>query len=313
MPDEAVEIVNHGVRAKANRLMSDHPTQQSGNWRPSEAWREAGMEASGAELLHADPGVDIQPTAIVDSRAQIGHDVKIGHGAIVGPHVRLGDRVRVGAHVVLTGHTTIGEDTRIWPGAIIGEEPQDSGFDGADSFVEIGPRCRIREYVTVHRGSTEGSTTQIGPDCLLMTMSHVAHNCRLAQGVTLSNGTLLAGYVTVDEAVIISGNTAVQQFVRIGTRAFLGGLTRVPRDVAPYLTLAGDAVITGINWVGLRRAGVSREAQKEIDALYEILHDQGAALFDDRVARIQTLATTPEGRQVAAFLGGRSRRGYCRP
>ncbi len=293
--------------------MSDHPTQQSGNWQPSEAWHEAGMDASGAEVLHADPGVEIQPTAIVDSGAQIGTDVKIGHGAIVGPHVRLGDRVRIEAHVVLTGHTRIGDDTRIWPGAIIGEEPQDSGFKGWKSYVDVGPRCRIREYTTVHRGSTEGSTTQIGPDCLLMTMSHVAHDCRLAKGVTISNGSLLAGHVIVDEAAFISGNTAVQQFVRVGTRAFLGGLTRVPRDVAPYLTLAGDAVITGINWVGLRRAGVSRVAQKEIDALYAVLHDPGAALFDDRVARIQTLATTPEGREVAAFLGGRSRRGYCRP
>jgi UDP-N-acetylglucosamine acyltransferase len=293
--------------------MSDHPTQQSGNWRPSEEWHEAGVDASGAEVLHAEPGVEIQPTAIVDSGAEIGTDVKIGHGAIVGPHVRLGDRVRIGAHVVLTGHTRIGDDTRIWPGAIIGEEPQDSGFVGGESYVDVGPRCRIREYATVHRGSTEGSTTQIGPDCLMMTLSHVAHDCRLAKGVTISNGTLLAGYVIVDEAAFISGNTAVQQFVRVGTRAFLGGLTRVPRDVAPYLMLAGDAVVTGINWVGLRRAGVSRVAQKEIKAIYEVLHDRGEALFDDRVARIQSLATTPEGREVAAFLGGKSRRGYCRP
>ena len=293
--------------------MSDHPTEQSGNWRPSETWRETAPEEAGAEVLHADPGVEIQPTAVVDSRAEIGNDVKIGHGAIIGPHVLLGDRVRVGAHVVLTGHTTIGDDTRIWPGAIIGEEPQDSGFDGGDSSVEIGPRCRIREYATVHRGTTEGSTTQIGPDCLLMTLSHVAHNCRLARGVTLSNGTLLAGYVTVDEAAVISGNTAVQQFVRIGARAFLGGLSRVPRDVAPYLMLDGDAVITGINWVGLRRAEVSRVAQKEIEAIYEVLHEQGGATIDDRVARIHAVATTPEGRKVAAFLGDRSRRGYCRP
>ncbi len=293
--------------------MSDHPTQPGGHWQSSETWPEGPMESSGAELLHADAGVEIQPTAVVDSRAEIGNDVKIGHGAIIGPHVLLGDRVRVGAHVVLTGHTTIGDDTRIWPGAIIGEEPQDSGFDGGDSSVEIGPRCRIREYATVHRGTTEGSTTQIGPDCLLMTLSHVAHNCRLARGVTLSNGTLLAGYVTVDEAAVISGNTAVQQFVRIGTRAFLGGLSRVPRDVAPYLMLDGDAVITGINWVGLRRAEVSRVAQKEIEAIYEVLHEQGGATFDDRVARIHAVATTPEGRKVAAFLGDRSRRGYCRP
>jgi len=298
---------------EANRLMSDHPTQHSGDWHSSEAWRPSGMETPGAKLVHTETGVEIERTAVVDSRAEIGDDVKIDHGAIIGPNVRLGDRVRVGAHAVLTGHTTIGDDTRIWPGAIIGEEPQDGSFKGGCSFVEIGPRCRIREYATVHRGTTEGSTTQIGPDCLLMTLSHVAHDCRLAQGVTISSGTLLAGHVTVDEAAVISGNTAVQQFVRIGTRAFLGGLTRVPRDVAPYLMLDGDAVIIGINWVGLRRAGVSRVTQKEIKALYDVLHEPGAARFDDRVARIHTLATTPEGRAVAAFVGGRSRRGYCRP
>ncbi len=255
----------------------------------------------------------IHPSAVVDPGAKIAEDVEIGPYCFVGPEVELAAGVVLRPHALVTGRTRIGAGTRIFPFAVIGEEPQDSGFEGGDSFVEIGPRCRIREYATVHRGSTEGSTTQIGPDCLLMTMSHVAHDCRLAQGVTVSNGTLLAGHVTVDEAAFISGNTAVQQFVRIGTRAFLGGLTRVPRDVAPYLMLDGDAVVTGINWVGLRRAEVSRVAQKEIEAIYEVLHEQGGATFDDRVARIHAVATTPEGRKVAAFLGDRSRRGYCRP
>jgi len=254
----------------------------------------------------------VHPRACVAPEARLGSEAEIGPGAVVGPHVRLGDRVRIGAHAVVTGFTEIGDDTRIWPGVVVGEEPQDRHFKGTRSFVRIGPRCLIREYVTIHRGSQEESETAIGPDCFLMACSHVAHNCRLAEGVILANGVLLAGHVEIGTGAMLGGNTSVHQFVRIGRQAMVGGLIPVWRDVPPFFLLRESGRVRGLNLVGLRRSGASPEALRELKRIFEMLR-ACAGSFDRCLVRIRGIPVTEEGLALASFLSAPSKRGVLLP
>jgi len=213
---------------------------------------------------------------------------------------------------VVTGFTEIGDDVRLRPGAVVGAEPQDRHFGGARSYVRIGPRCMIREYVTIHRGSQEESETVIGPDCFLMACSHVGHNCSLAKGVVLANAVLLAGHVEIGADTMLGGNTSVHQFVRIGRQAMIGGLIAVWRDVPPFFLLRESGRVRGLNLVGLRRSGASLEAQRELKRLFELLRTRTGPL-ERSLARIRDAATTGEGRTLAAFLSAPSRRGLALP
>jgi len=219
----------------------------------------------------------IHETAVVEKGAEVGSDVSIGPFSYVQSGATIGAGCSIGPHVTILSHTSVGDGTEVHSGAVLGDMPQDTGFENTDTFVKIGAKCIIREGVTVHRGTKEGTSTEIGDGCFLMAFSHFAHNVKLAPGVIVANGALLGGYVEVGEKVFISGNCVVHQFVKIGRVAMLGGACGVSKDVPPFCTVlplhANE--IVGLNVVGLRRAGLSPEERKQIKGAFRILYQSG--------------------------------------
>lgn len=218
----------------------------------------------------------ISPLAWVDSRAELGENVSIGPFCFVGPDVALGDDCILDSHVTLVGHTRIGRGNRFWPNSVVGAEPQDKSFcDGAITQVEIGDHNQIREGVTINRGAVkEDGVTRIGSRNLLMSNSHVAHNCRIFNDTILVNGVLLGGHVHVHDRAIISGNSVVHHYSTIGTLAFVSGGCRVPHDIAPYMLSAGsdNPEIKTINIIGMQRAGISTSTIGVIKQAFKLLY-----------------------------------------
>lgn len=219
----------------------------------------------------------VHPTAVVSNKAEIEADVEIGPYAVVGENCRIGSGCVIGPHVVVHPYTTIGPRTRIHAGAVIGDWPQDVAFAGAPSETVIGARCIIREGVTIHRGTKEGSRTTVGDNCFLMANSHLAHNVILGNDVIIANGALLAGYVEVGDRAFISGNVVIHQFCRIGRLAMLSGLSGISKDVPPFCITAGVSRnrVGGLNIVGLRRAGFTPEERKQVKAAFDTLYRSG--------------------------------------
>ncbi|NOY79918.1 MAG: acyl-ACP--UDP-N-acetylglucosamine O-acyltransferase [Kiritimatiellaeota bacterium] len=228
----------------------------------------------------------IHPTAIIAPGAELGRDVQIGPYAVVEDHVTVGDNCRIGPHVHLTGHTVIGEGTVIHTGAVIGDVPQDVHYTGAVTYTEIGRNCILREYVTIHRGSPEGTTTRVGDGAMIMGMAHLGHNCEVGNGVIIANATLLAGHVHVGDRAFLSGGVLVHQFVRIGTLVMVRGGEGLGRDVAPYC-LVGKGRIRGPNAIGLRRAGLSAETRVAIRGAIKLF-------FRSRLSRPNAIAAVRE-------------------
>lgn len=222
--------------------------------------------------MTVENGVKIHPTALVDPGAELGSGVVIGPRAIVGPKVRIGAGTEIGPGVLVDRNTEIGEGCRIFQGAVLGSDPQDLKYDGEETWLRIGDRTQIREYATLNRGTSASGETVVGSDCLLMAYVHVAHDCRLGDHIIISNATQMAGHVTIDDWAIISGLAAMHQFVRIGRHAFIGGLSRVAQDVAPFCRVSGNPPkIYGLNTVGLERRGFSAESRAALKKAYRML------------------------------------------
>jgi UDP-N-acetylglucosamine acyltransferase len=220
---------------------------------------------------------DVHPTAVVHPKTELGAGVRIGPYAVIGEGVRLGDGAEIGPHAVLEGRLEVGPRCRIFAGAVIGYPPQDVKWKpDTPSGVRIGADTVIREYVTVHRSSVEDGWTEIGEGCFIMATSHIAHDCRVGNGVVLTSYTGLTGFVEVGDRAFISGLAGIHQFVRIGTLAFVSGLSRLPQDVPPYFLVEGNpAEVRGVNIVGLRRAGVPADARLELQRAYKLLYRCG--------------------------------------
>jgi UDP-N-acetylglucosamine acyltransferase len=213
----------------------------------------------------------INPTAVIDTRAEIHPEAEIGPYVIIDGPVKIGRGTRVMAHSYLTGWTEIGEDNTIHMGAVIGHEPQDLDYEGGETYLRIGHRNTIREHAQIHRGTKPGSSTIIGDDNFIMNQAHIAHNCEIGNHIVIAGGALLAGYVGVEDRAFISGNCVVHQFVRIGKFALLRGLSRTSRDVPPYCIMDGTHTVKAINQVGLERAGYNKEAIGEIKRAFSQL------------------------------------------
>jgi UDP-N-acetylglucosamine acyltransferase len=216
----------------------------------------------------------IHPLACVDPRAVLGDNNVIGPFSVIGPHVTLGDGNQLDSNVTLVGHTTIGERNRFFPNCVIGGEPQDLSYQESNTWLAIGDDNVFREGVTINRGAEkEDHGTRIGSRNLLMSNSHVAHNCCLGNNTILVNGVLLGGHVHVQDRAIISGNTAVHHFSTIGTLAFVGGCSRVTCDIPPYMLASGNdkLEIRTINIVGLHRAGISESVIKVIKRTHRLI------------------------------------------
>ena len=254
----------------------------------------------------------IHPTAIVHPKATIGEGAEIGPFCVLGEHVRVGKRTVLLAHVVVNGRTTIGEDVRIHPFCSIGAPPQDRKYHGETSYATIGDRSEIREYVSIHRATGEGETTSIGTDTLLLAYVHVAHNCRIGNHVTMSSTAQLAGHVTVEDYATIGGQTGVHQFVRIGEHAMVGGISKITRDVPPYVLVEGNpATPYGLNNVGLRRAEFSPDVLAELKEAYRVMYRSGHNVTQATEA-LRDVVKTDQGRHLLAFLEAPTERGVVK-
>ncbi|MBE9019663.1 acyl-ACP--UDP-N-acetylglucosamine O-acyltransferase [Chroococcidiopsidales cyanobacterium LEGE 13417] len=207
----------------------------------------------------------IHHTAAIHPGAELHPTVEVGPYAVIGREVKVGPETTIGAHVVLEGPTEIGARNQIFPGAAIGLEPQDLKYDGGSSMVKIGDGNRIREYVTINRATRTGETTIIGNNNLLMAYAHVGHNCIIEDSVTIANGVALAGHIHIESRATISGVLGVHQFVHIGKLAMVGGMSRIARDVPPYMLVEGNpARVRSLNIVGIRRAGIAQAEQGQV-------------------------------------------------
>ncbi|MGA8380416.1 MAG: acyl-ACP--UDP-N-acetylglucosamine O-acyltransferase [Stellaceae bacterium] len=258
---------------------------------------------------------DIHPTAIVAPGADLARDVVIGPYCVVGQHVALGAGVVLRAHVVVDGHTTIAEGTRVFPFASIGLEPQDLKYDGEESFLVVGCRNTIREYVTINPGTAGGGlVTRIGDDCLFMVGAHVAHDCQIADHVIMANNATLAGHVVVDGYAFLGGLCAVHQFVRIGRHAMIGGMSGVERDVIPYGQVIGNrARLTGLNIIGMQRRGFSREDIQSLRNAYQFLFHSAGTLSDRVNETAERFSGVAPVDDIIRFIRADSSRAICQP
>ena len=210
-------------------------------------------------------------TAIVDPNAKIGDDVTIGPFSVIEAGVSIGDRTTVGNNVTISSGTRIGKDCKIFHSASIGAIPQDLKYNNEETFLYIGDRTVIREFVSINKGTSALGKTEIGSDCLLMASVHVAHDCVVGNNVIMSNLTTLGGHVNIDDWVILSGGVLVHQFCNISKHAFIGAGALVTQDVPPFILAAGSPIeYSGINSVGLKRRGFSINERKELKSIYKM-------------------------------------------
>jgi UDP-N-acetylglucosamine acyltransferase len=223
----------------------------------------------------------IHPTAVIHPDAELHPTVQVGAYAVIGEKVRIGSQTTIGAHAIIEGQTTIGANNQIFPGAAIGLEPQDLKYQGAASWVKIGDGNCIREYVTINRATGEGEVTQIGNNNLLMAYVHVAHNCVIADSVVIANNVALAGHVRIETQAWIGGVVGIHQFVQIGRLAMVGGLSRIVRDVLPYMLVEGNpAQVRSLNLTGLKRKGFSSTEMGELKKAFRILYRSGNSVSE---------------------------------
>ena len=252
----------------------------------------------------------IHPSATIGSQVQLGDGNNIGPGCVLEDGVILGSRNRLWMNVYLGPGTRLGDDNQVHMGAVIGHVPQDLAFTGAPSATTIGSRNTIREYVTIHRGTTEGSSTVVGDGNFLMANAHIAHNCQVGHRTTLVNLTTLAGYCMVADEVIVSGMVVVHQFTRIGQLAMVSGLSSVVKDVPPYMLCGGRrAVIQGLNVVGMRRSGIPAPVREDIKRAYKILYREGLNV-PHALEAIERACSTSEVKRLVEFVKS-SERGIC--
>lgn len=221
----------------------------------------------------------IHPTAVIHPHAELHPTVQVGPYAVIGEQVKIGEQTTIGSHVVIEGPTEIGKNNRIFPGAVIGLEPQDLKYQGANSQVKIGDNNLIREYVTINRATAENEITEIGDNNLLMAYVHVAHNCVIEDGVVIANSVALAGHVHIESQAVIGGVLGIHQFVHIGRMAMLGGMSRIDRDVPPYMLIEGNpARVRSLNLIKLKRIGLTDEEVANLKKAFRILYRSGIPL-----------------------------------
>jgi UDP-N-acetylglucosamine acyltransferase len=256
----------------------------------------------------------IHRMAAVDPRAELGCDVRVGAFSVIGPEVVLGDGVEVGHHVVLEGRMAVGPRVRISHGAVLGGVPQDLKYkDGTPSGVRIGEATVVRELVTIHRASRSEGWTDIGPGCLLMALSHVAHDCRLGRGVIVINYAGIAGHCDVGDFATIGGHAGMIPFVRVGTHAYVGGRSKITQDVPPFMLADGTpATVRGVNVVGLRRAGVAAEDRHALQDAYRLLYRSGLSPHRAVERLREQGAPNRLVETLVTFVAG-SRKGICPP
>ncbi len=256
-------------------------------------------------------GVQIHPTAIVDSHAELGEDVSIGPYSIIGPNVNIGDQTKIGAHVLIEQSTSLGKKCTIHSFATLGTKPQDLKYAGEETVLEIGNEVEIREFTTLNRGTMDRQKTMVESNTFIMAYVHVAHDCFIGKHVILANAVNLAGHITIDDYTIIGGMVPVHQFVSIGCHVIIGGGYRVSQDVPPFVRAAGEPLrIAGLNTLGLRRRQFSEEKISLIKKAYRLIKE--IPILKDAIRKIQEdLPQQEEVKELLHFIQN-SKRGFIR-
>lgn len=255
----------------------------------------------------------IHSTAIIDPKAEIDLNVEIGPYSIIRGNVFIGSGTVIGPHVVVDSYVTIGADCNIFQYAAIGAAPQSLKFEGGATYVKIGRGTIVREFVTIHRGTEfGGGITEVGEENLLMAYTHIAHDCKTGRKVVMSNNATLAGHITIGNNATIGGLVAIHQFVRIGDYAFIGGKSAVVKDVPPYVIASGDrATLHGLNSVGLKRHGFSKDTLLSLKKTYRIIFRIGLTM-NEAIERVRAeVEQIPEVLSFIDFIKS-SQRGITR-
>jgi len=253
--------------------------------------------------------MEIHPSAVVSPHAELSPGVKVGPYSIIGEHVRIGRDTSIGPHVVIEGNTVIGERNMIYAFASIGSPPQDIGYRGEETGVQIGNDNVLREYCTINRATTKQDwVTVVGNNNYLMISSHVGHDCVVGNHVIMANSVALGGHVTVGDYANLGGLAAAHQFVRIGAYSMIGGLAGVSQDIPPYMIAAGErARLYGINQIGLKRRGFSSEVIQGLRKAYRMIWRE-TSIFSEGVARVRKeMEPFPELEALLDFIGSSKR------
>ena len=245
----------------------------------------------------------IHPTAVIHPGAQVSANSDIGPYCVIGEHVVVGAGNVLHSHVVIDGYTTLGQANEIFPFASIGKKTQDLKWKGGVTRTVIGDHNTIRECVTIHSATSDGDATVVGSHNLILATCHIAHDCQLGNHIIMSNVASLSGHVVVEDYAVISGLVAVHQFNRIGTMSMIGGCSKVPQDVAPYMLVDGNPAETRtINKLALERNGVSAEAQTALRQAFKIFF-RGGLTIPNALAQIEReLPPLPEVQHFVRFV-----------
>ncbi|MCG6911976.1 MAG: acyl-ACP--UDP-N-acetylglucosamine O-acyltransferase [Deltaproteobacteria bacterium] len=255
----------------------------------------------------------IHETAIVHPKAELGANVEIGAFSVIRENVTIGSDTWVGPHVVIEPFVDIGSDCKIFQYAAIGAPPQSLKYAGEKTWVKIGRGNIVREFVTIHRGTSDGGgVTEIGEENFIMAYSHIAHDCKLGRNIVLSNNATLGGHITIGDYATVGGLVAIHQFVRVGNYAFIGGKSAVVKDIPPYMIAAGDrARLHGLNVVGLKRHGFSRNTLSMLKKAYRLVFRIGLTL-NEAIERVAAeVEQVPEVVHLIEFIKS-SQRGITR-
>lgn len=245
----------------------------------------------------------IHPTAIIDATARIADDARIGPWAMVGPHCVVGPGSVLQARAVLEENVTLGTGVTIGIGSVLGGKPQDLKWKGEETFVEVGDQTTVREYATINRATSQSWKTTVGAHCYIMSYVHLAHDCHVGDHVIMSNGTQLAGHVTIDEWAIISGLCAIHQFAKVGRHSFIGGCSRVAKDVPPFVKAVGNPIkLYGLNSVGLQRRGFSDDVVAELKKAYRLFFRSELNVRQALEQARQELTPFAEVQDLIAFI-----------
>lgn len=261
-------------------------------------------------------GTRIHPTAIVGEEAEIGQEVTIGPYTVIEDDVVIGDKTQIGPHVQIADGARIGRECRVFASAALSTVPQDLKFEGEKTYLHVGDRTVIREYVTLNRGTKASGKTVVGSDNLIMAYVHAGHDCIIGSHVIIANSVQFGGHCEVEDYAFVGGLTGVHQFVRIGRYAMVGGISRASLDVPPYVMASGHESFRfeGLNMVGLKRRGFSSEQIDRIRQVYRIIFQSGL-LLDNALEKVeQECERTPEVDEIIHFFGNNSaKRKYIRP
>jgi UDP-N-acetylglucosamine acyltransferase len=255
--------------------------------------------------------VRIYPTALVDPAAKLGTGVEIGAFSVVGPQAVIGEKTIVQSHVVIEGEVVIGNGNFIGHGAIIGAPPQDVSFSpDRKTRVEIGNDNIIREYCTIHRGSSDGTATKIGDKNFLMVGAHIGHNCVIGNNVVIANNCLLAGHVRVDDGAFLGGGSTFHQFMHVARLVMVQGSSAFGKDIPPFVVAAERNSVFGLNIVGLRRAGFSPTDREEIKTAFKLVYTSGLNI-SQALRKAAAMNFGAPAREFLDFVANAKKRGIC--